>query len=412
METYAIDYLDLFSQPVPTLQTVDIWYFAVHFAKEFGWNPKPETFLCGTFPSEFSIYLSLLGIAYPKHGIIVDSSEFLVNVQNWRLLFQSYSYPEHKIFTLDNRNFVIMAANIRLYFYFQAREQLKLIFEKVESSLITNLPAQRTSRKPLLSLLGEGSKGRISELTVSADEAKLNSAFAGRYCIFLGQLSYSTTVKIIKAFFVKHGISGVVDVRLLTDKATGKSRGMALVDFDSEASFYSALKLHRTPLDGRLVIMGSSAMGLKTANEWMRPKKISDPEYKVEKLIKKYIAFGKIRKCYFDGHLKTFLKTVPFASARSVLEEIASSNLTKVIDSGAYIMSIIKRHCSSAEPLNEGLSLSSYKKLDNTAFDDGGGNKKNTESLKDPSETINTRKFNNQIHICRKRKHMKVKYGY
>jgi hypothetical protein len=90
METYAIDYLDLFSQPVPTLQTVDIWYFlvikiliflfyvrkkniftryfAVHFAKEFGWNPKPETFLCGTFPSEFSIYLSLLGFCILIYG--------------------------------------------------------------------------------------------------------------------------------------------------------------------------------------------------------------------------------------------------------------------------------------------------------------------------------------------------------
>merc|ERR1719491_2206316 len=48
---------------------------------------------------------------------------------------------------------------------------------------------------------------------------------------------------------------GPANVRIVVDKETGGSRGMAFVDFNTEKAVDAAIKLHRTELHGRAFIV-------------------------------------------------------------------------------------------------------------------------------------------------------------
>lgn len=53
-----------------------------------------------------------------------------------------------------------------------------------------------------------------------------------RYILFVGHLSYEATAEDVVDHFEKRGVR-VNNLRLLTKKETGKSRGIAFVEFDS-----------------------------------------------------------------------------------------------------------------------------------------------------------------------------------
>ena len=61
--------------------------------------------------------------------------------------------------------------------------------------------------------------------------------------VFVGQLSYKTTKKAIQDLFEQRGIKDVT-VRLLTQKGTNKSRGMAFVELPDEFAVTRALRIH------------------------------------------------------------------------------------------------------------------------------------------------------------------------
>ena len=62
--------------------------------------------------------------------------------------------------------------------------------------------------------------------------------------VFVGQLSYKTTKKAIQDLFEQRGIKNVT-VRLLTQKGTNKSRGMAFVELPDEFAVTRALRIHQ-----------------------------------------------------------------------------------------------------------------------------------------------------------------------
>jgi hypothetical protein len=79
----------------------------------------------------------------------------------------------------------------------------------------------------------------------SADAAADAAAATQECIIFVGQLPYTATKAEIGRHFAAcqgGGLRGVKSVRLLTDKATGKSRGMAFVEFPHKEAVEEAIK--------------------------------------------------------------------------------------------------------------------------------------------------------------------------
>jgi RNA recognition motif-containing protein len=68
--------------------------------------------------------------------------------------------------------------------------------------------------------------------------------------LFVGNLSFNTTENDLQDSFAAHGT--VMEVNLMMDRMTGKSRGFAFVTMDSDASAQAAIgALHGQSLDGR-----------------------------------------------------------------------------------------------------------------------------------------------------------------
>lgn len=68
--------------------------------------------------------------------------------------------------------------------------------------------------------------------------------------LFVGGLSWDTTAEDLRAAFSKFG--NIVDVAVIPDRATGRSRGFGFVTFENRADADEAVKqMHGTELDGR-----------------------------------------------------------------------------------------------------------------------------------------------------------------
>merc|ERR1712217_832433 len=80
---------------------------------------------------------------------------------------------------------------------------------------------------------------------------------AGCTSVVVKGLAYAVTSGDLEKVFEKCG-DGPTNVKLLTDRETGQSRGIAFVDFDSEAAVDEAMKLTETELKGRTFFMDYS----------------------------------------------------------------------------------------------------------------------------------------------------------
>ncbi len=68
--------------------------------------------------------------------------------------------------------------------------------------------------------------------------------------LFVGNLSFNTTENDLQDTFAAHGT--VMEVNLMMDRMTGKSRGFAFVTMDSDASAQAAIAgLHGKNMGGR-----------------------------------------------------------------------------------------------------------------------------------------------------------------
>ncbi len=68
--------------------------------------------------------------------------------------------------------------------------------------------------------------------------------------LFVGNLSYNVTENDLQDLFAQHG--AVLDVNLMLDRTTGRSRGFAFVTMSSKEEAEAAVRAtNGTPLDGR-----------------------------------------------------------------------------------------------------------------------------------------------------------------
>lgn len=72
--------------------------------------------------------------------------------------------------------------------------------------------------------------------------------------LYVGNLSYTTTADALQAAFAAFGT--VVSVNLITDKFTGKSKGFAFVEFDSEESANKAIEaMNQKEFESRTIVV-------------------------------------------------------------------------------------------------------------------------------------------------------------
>lgn len=68
--------------------------------------------------------------------------------------------------------------------------------------------------------------------------------------LYVGNLSYETTADELKELFSASGVVASAD--LVMDRQTGRSKGFAFIEMDSEATAKAAIEaLHDTELNGR-----------------------------------------------------------------------------------------------------------------------------------------------------------------
>jgi cold-inducible RNA-binding protein len=79
----------------------------------------------------------------------------------------------------------------------------------------------------------------FQEVNLTMSEAK----------IYVGNLSYGATDDEIQDYFQKYG--SIRDVKVITDRDTGRSKGFAFVTFDSADSAQKALEADGKDLNGR-----------------------------------------------------------------------------------------------------------------------------------------------------------------
>jgi heterogeneous nuclear ribonucleoprotein A1/A3 len=72
-----------------------------------------------------------------------------------------------------------------------------------------------------------------------------------QFKIYVGNLSYDTTGEDLNELFSKFG--QIADVKLITDRDTGRSKGFAFITFAQEEPIEDALALNGTEFQGRRV---------------------------------------------------------------------------------------------------------------------------------------------------------------
>lgn len=75
--------------------------------------------------------------------------------------------------------------------------------------------------------------------------------------LFVGSLAWATTDDSLQAFFSQVGT--VVSARVITDRATGRSKGFGFVEMSSDADAQKAVaELNGKDLDGRTIVVNEA----------------------------------------------------------------------------------------------------------------------------------------------------------
>eukprot|EP01036_Dinobryon_divergens_P029397 gene29397-38486_t len=81
------------------------------------------------------------------------------------------------------------------------------------------------------------------------------------YVVFISQLPYSVTASEVSQHLEKHGVTGPIQIRLLTHSDTGNSKGVAFADLSDAQQLHKCLTLHHSVLGGRLINVEKSCGG-------------------------------------------------------------------------------------------------------------------------------------------------------
>ncbi|KAI8353263.1 hypothetical protein EDC96DRAFT_517375 [Choanephora cucurbitarum] len=152
---------------------------------------------------------------------------------------------------------------------------------KVEEEQKKKTNNKRKATSQAIEVPQEGSTGEKKNNKRSKKEDQ------NRYIIFVGNLPYTTTKEELEKHFESAG--KIRSVRLLTDKATGKPKGFAFMEFENSKDLNKALAFHHTFFKKRQINVELTAGGggnksdarkekLKTKNERLKEERTKKHE--------------------------------------------------------------------------------------------------------------------------------------
>ena len=176
------------------------------------------------------------------------------------------------------------------------------------------------------------------------------------YILFIGQLSYDTTKEelfqhIQKQLVEEHKVTDQnVQIRMLQDIKTKKSRGMAFVEIKSDDPefMYSCLKLHRTFLKGRRInVERSAGGGAQTRANKIKQHRIEQEQYidtTVNAMLEEYYTRGEIqRQGELDDGVIQLCKRHSTTVVQAALERYVESNGREMDNSSAYLSFLLTK---------------------------------------------------------------------
>jgi hypothetical protein len=215
-------------------------------------------------------------------------------------------------------------------------------------------------------------KSRTDQNQSSGDGETTKRFENGKHILFVGQLPYDATAAQIQGHFqtdaageIMGGHLDIIGVRLLTDKTTGKSRGMAFVDCGSEEDLERGVHMHQSKLLGRRINVEKSATGGGKTDRRKRFIEKSKSEY--EEIRRSRVAEAlenrlrrsdhELSEDDVDEEIRGFLLSVPVHIAVEALDEFHTAVIkTPPTSRRAYLMGVLKRlhnETDSTMPLNK-----------------------------------------------------------
>lgn len=199
--------------------------------------------------------------------------------------------------------------------------------------------------------------------------------------IFIGQLSYDTTKEelfnyVKEELGKEHKVTQqTVQIRLLTDAKTKKSRGMAFLETTDPELMYACLKLHHTDLKGRRLNVERSAGGNKSSET----RKAKLKQYRedqgqflsetVDKMIADFKKAGELQDNELDDGVIALCKRHSAATVESTLTRYLETNGRDMDNSSAYFTHLIGKIAT------EGVFEDQFDKK-SSGKAGGGGNQK------------------------------------
>lgn len=172
--------------------------------------------------------------------------------------------------------------------------------------------------------------------------------------VFIGQLPFTATVDSIKEHFSRYGVYAIDNIRLLSDKNTGKSRGIAFMEVSDSKQLVLALRAHHTKMSGRMINVERTVGGGGTGDvrkeklahlRVMQGKKtIKEVEAKIDEMLALNPGAVVTRSDFDDRAIET-LGTFPRDTVENILTEyMGSDKLGGVENRAAWLMGIIKKY--------------------------------------------------------------------
>jgi len=198
--------------------------------------------------------------------------------------------------------------------------------------------------------------GSKREPAADKDKKKASGRTKGRknpYIVFVGQLSYDTTNEglfnhIKNELGKEHEVTKeTVQIRLLTDPKTKKSRGMAFVETSDPELLYACLKLHHTHLEGRRINVERTAGGGKNSDA--RTTKLSQLRKEqeqhmsdiVDKMLSDFLSSGELQEKELDDGVIALCKRHSAAVVEAALAEYIEKGGRDMDNPSAYLTFLI-----------------------------------------------------------------------
>eukprot|EP00299_Pterocystis_sp_00344_P008903 c3566_g1_i1.p1 GENE.c3566_g1_i1~~c3566_g1_i1.p1 ORF type:complete len:372 (+),score=121.27 c3566_g1_i1:29-1144(+) len=202
----------------------------------------------------------------------------------------------------------------------------------------------------------------ISTHSGSGDTTKSSKKEFGDWAdpnrLFVGQLSFKTTKEAVEEHFRKTVGNAEIKVRLLTDKKTKKSRGMAFVEFGDVSVLQTAIGLHHSMLDGRRINVERTCGGGGTSHKRirnltsLRNATVKQTKKALLENITEMVKANQLGKDDIDAHALTELCKLDLTTARKALKQYATVAAKKDnTDRRAYLIGLVQKLQKEEIPL-------------------------------------------------------------